>query len=154
MKDILFFVLTLSLIILSCSSVKRTNLSAIKQGITGRITEAAGNQMPMRGTEPQTPAGIRTTVFFYEPTNISQVGRIGESALYTVIRTKLVASAETDSTGRFSIELPVGSYSLFIKQGDQFYANLFDTNNNIALFRVEEGKVTEANLTVSLRASY
>jgi hypothetical protein len=154
MKHILFFLLSCSVTVLGCSSSKKVHSLMIKQGIKGVITEAVGNRMPMPGTTPSVPQGILTTVLVYEPTNIRQVSRSGSSPLYTAISTKLVASVDTDSTGAFTISLPAGSYSLFIKQGAQFYANLFDTNNNIALFTVEEGKVTEAKLTVSLRASY
>ncbi|MDB5209844.1 MAG: carboxypeptidase regulatory-like protein [Sediminibacterium sp.] len=126
----------------------------ITQGITGTITEATGNQMPMKDGPPPFARGILTTVLVYEPTNISQVSRAGTSPLYTAISTKQVASVDTDSTGAFKIELPAGSYSLFIRQGKQFYANLYDAKNNIALFTVEEGKLTRADLKVSLKASY
>lgn len=154
MKHNLFFLFLILLTILACSSVKKTNSSVITQGFTGRVTEITGNQMPMKGGPPVVPKGIATTVLIYEPTHISQVSRLGTSATYTAISTKLVASADTDSTGNFTIALPVGAYSVFVKQGDRFYANLFDTNNNIALFFVEEGKLTQVNLTVSSGASF
>ncbi len=124
------------------------------QGINGTITVASGNQMPMKGAEPKVPRGIQCTVLVYEPTNTSQVSRLPASPIYTAISTRLVASVDTDSTGRFAVSLPEGSYSLFIKQGNQFYANLFDMNNNIALFTVEKGKMTKANLAVSVKAAY
>jgi len=126
----------------------------ITQGINGTITEAIGNQMPMQNAPARIANGIRTTVLVYEPTNIRQVSRSGTAPLYTAISTKLVASVDTDSTGAFAVSLPAGSYSLFVKHGKELYANLFDTNNNIALFTVEEGKITKANLTVSLKASF
>ena len=126
----------------------------ITQGITGQITEATGNQMPMKDAPLPVGKGILTTVLIYEPTNTSQVSRIGTSPVYTAISTKLVASVDTDSTGAFTVNLPAGSYSLFVKQGKQFYANLFDVNNNIALFTVEEGKLTRADLKISSGASY
>jgi len=158
MKHNLFILFLFCLTILACSSAKKANSStmppAISQGFTGRITELRGNQMPMKGAEPSVPKGIATTILIYEPTNISQVRRMGTGATYTAIATKLVASVDTDSTGNFSIALPVGSYSVFIKQGSQFYANLFDSNNNIALFTVEEGKLTAVNLSVSSGASF
>ena len=154
MKYILFFLLTVSMTGLGCSSAKKNKSSVIKQGLTGLITEATGNQMPMKGAAPQVPRGILTNVFIYEPTNLTQVNRIGTSAIYTAINTHLVASVATDSTGAFSLALPVGSYSVFIQRGKQFYANLFDTNNNIALFTVEENKLTTVHLTVSSSASY
>lgn len=110
--------------------------------------------MPMKGALPSSGKPFITTVFIYEPTNLSQVQRTGSSPIYTAIRTKLVASVKTDSTGSFHIRLPVGSYSLFIKQGNGYYANLFDDGNNIALFNVAEGKITEANLVVNSGAFY
>ena len=154
MKHKLFILFLFSLTILACSSVKKANSSAVTQGLTGQITEVLGNQMPMKGGPPVIPKGIATTVLIYEPTNISQVRRMGTSPSYTAIQTKLVASVDTDSTGNFTIALPVGNYSVFVKQGTQFYANLFDANNNIALFTVEEGKLTQVKLSVSAKASF
>ena len=154
MKQILFFLLSFSLGIMACSSVKNVNSSVVKQGITGLITEVTGNQMPMKGAKPSVPKGILTTVYLFEPTNITQVNSVGNSSLYTAVNTKLVASVKTDSTGAFIIALPVGSYSIFVQQGKGYYANLFDTNNNIALFTVEEDKLTTVKLTISLKATY
>jgi hypothetical protein len=154
MKHILFFLFSASLLIMACSSVKKGNSSTVMQGITGFITETRGNQMPMKDAPPRSPGGILTTVFVYESTNLTQVSRIGTSPVYTAVNTKLVASVDTDSSGAFTVALPAGSYSLFVKQGKQLYANLFDTNNNIALFTVEEGKLTTARLSVNSRASF
>jgi hypothetical protein len=136
--------------------VKKQASTLIKEGISGIVTEVSGNQMPMKNAPRANSGsfGILTTVFIYEPTNISQVSRIANSTVYTAIHTKRVASVETDSTGRFTIALPPGTYSLFVKQGKDFFANLFDTNNNISLFTVENGKLTEAKLTVNSKATY
>ncbi len=139
---------------MACSSSKKAKAIALQQGISGQVTEFSGNQMPMKDAPPRTGKPLVTTVFVYEPTHISQVTRNGTAPVYTAISTKLVASAETDSSGSFKIALPIGSYSLFVKQGNTYYANLFDTGNNIALFTVEEGKMTIANLTVTTKATY
>jgi hypothetical protein len=154
MKHILFFVLTFSAAALACSSSKKARSSEITQGITGQITEATGNQMPMKDAPPRQPKGILTDVLVYEPTNLRQVARVGTSPVYTAIRTKLVASTTTDSSGHYTVALPVGSYSVFLKQGSGYYANLYDGNNNIAVFTVDSNKLTKANLTISLKASY
>lgn len=158
MKRILFFVLTIAPVILACSSSKKAASSVNEptgQGISGTVTELAGNQMPMRDAPAPQPRPVLTTVLVYEPTQLAQVMPVAPgSNVYTIIRTKQVASAETDSTGAFRVALPVGSYSLFVKHPNGFYANLFDTANRIALFRVEEGKLTQARLTISNRASF
>lgn len=154
MKRNLFFLFSILLISGACSSMKKAAGNDIKQGIQGTVTEQIGNQMPMKGAEPPVPRGVKTTVFIYEPTRLADVQQLGGSPIYTAIRTKWVASVETDSTGAFQVALPVGSYSLFVKQGNQFYANLFDSLNRIALFEVEEGKLTNAKLSVSSKATF
>ena len=154
MKQILFFLFSVSVIILACSSVKNVKSTPVKQGINGLVTEVTGNQMPGPDVRPTEPKGITTTVFVYEPTHISQVTRVGTSPVYTAINTKLVASVKTDSTGAFTIALPVGSYSLFVQQGKTLYANLFDTDNHIALFTVQEDKLTTVTLRVNSKAVF
>ncbi len=154
MKQFLFILFPVYLCFLSCSSAKKANSSEVLQGITGQVTELTGNQMPMKGAAPVAPKGIKTTVFVYEPTNITQVTRVGTSASYTAISTRLVASVMTDDSGAFTISLPAGSYSVFIGQGKQYYANLFDAANNIARFTVEAGKLTRINLSVNSSATY
>ena len=154
MKQILFSLFAIILINIACSSAKKANSVPEIQGIQGKVTEVTGNQMPMIGEPKPVPKGIKTTVLVYQPTNTNQVTQVGSSPLYTTISTNWVASVETDSTGAFTVALPVGSYSLFIKQGDQFYANLFDSNNNIALFTVEAEKLTVVKLQINNRATY
>jgi hypothetical protein len=153
MKHILFFTLSLVVIAFGCSSAKKAQTST-DQGLTGRITEVKGNQMPMKDAAPSAGKGVLTKVLIYEPTTISQTTRVGTSSFYTAIHTKQVASVDTDSTGAYTISLPEGSYSVFIQRDKQFYANLFDTGNRIAHFTVEKGKLTTANLVISAGASH
>lgn len=154
MKHILFIILAVCLTFGACSSAKKPKTPPIKEGITGTVRLATGNRMPMKDMEPALPKGMAATVLIYEPTHISQVTRVGTSPLYTAIHTKMIASVETDSTGSYKVALPPGTYSLFIKQGKNFFSNLFDVNNNICPFTVTAGKLTTANLTVNSNASY
>ena len=148
-----FAVLGFSLLLWACRSQKEAASSAeLRQGISGYVKERVGNQMP----SPDAPASegrpLRTTVFIYEATSLSQVERTGSSPFYSSVKTKLVKTTEADSSGYFSAELPAGRYSVFTKVDGQFYANSFDSQNNIALVTVVENKVTEVNITVSARA--
>lgn len=154
MRYILFIVTICCVVFLACSSAKKPKSSIPTQGITGRVTEASGNQMPMKGAPPANYKGILTTVCVYEPTNTRQVTQQGTAPLYTGISTKRVASATTDSLGNFTIDLPAGTYSVFVKLGEQYFANLFDTHNNISLVTVENGKLTKMDIVVNARAAY
>lgn len=154
MKHFLFNLLVTSSLIMGCSSVKNVKSTTIQQGIYGTVTEISGNRMPSPDAPGSAPKGLLTKVFVYETTSLNQVTRVGTSPIYTSVRTKLVSSVMTDSTGFYEITLPVGHYSLFVQLGKGFYANLFDNNNIIAPFSVEEGKVTKANLVVSDKATF
>ena len=154
MKAFFFVLFGLWILDTGCSSAKKANKTMVQQGITGRITKVTGNRMPMVGVTLPAPKGLLTMVYVYAPTAISQVTPPATTSLYTAIATKAVDSVRTDSSGYFTISLAPGSYSVFIRQGNAFYANLFDAKNNIALFTVEPGKLTRVNLTVSSGAFY
>lgn len=155
MRNILFILFFAFLTFSACSSAKKTQSAEIQQGISGEITEIKGNQMPKVGVPPATPKPVSTTVYVYEPTHISQVKPLETgSPIYTSINRKLVASVVSDSLGRYSVALPVGTYSVFVKKGDYFFANMFDTQNNIQLVTVDSGKIAPMNILINSGASY
>ena len=154
MKKIIFISFLICSFFFSCSPPRLLNSLPINQGISGLITQVSGNQMPMKGVPSPVPKGIVTTVYIYAPTNINQVTKSTNPTQFSFIKTQLLATVETDSTGFFSVQLNPGKYSVFIKQGDLFYANIFDASNNIALFTVEEGKLTKISLSVNSAATY
>ena len=127
---------------------------SVQEGITGFIYEESGNRMPMKGAGPQKPKGLSTTIYVYELTNLEQVSRVDVSPFYTAVRTRPVTTAHSDSTGAFSIRLAPGTYSLFVKIGGRFYANSFDSNNNIAPATVRKGQLSTVRLIVNPSAVY
>jgi hypothetical protein len=160
MKNIFFIFFGYCLINFGCSteksssSTEKSSNMKVKQGLSGYIKEIKGNQMPSPDIEPQEAKGVQTTLYIYEPTNISQVERIGNSAFYNAVRTKLFKSVDSDSLGYFITPLPAGTYSLFTKVDGKFYANSFDAQNNIAPAIVEENKLTKVNFVISAHATY
>lgn len=115
--------------------------------------ELKGNQMPRIGAPASEPTPYLTTVFFYEPTDITRVQQWNQGPLFTNIYTKLILAINTDSLGAFSAQLPVGTYSVFVQAGQNFFANSFDIHNNINLVSVEKGKLTKMNMVVNFAAS-
>ena len=153
MKNFLTF-LCLTVVIGSCCTSKNSPSNQYKQGITGFIKEITGNQMPAAGKPAIEAKPISTTVYVYEATNLSQVERMGTSPFYNSINTKFIKSVQSDEKGKFMVKLPVGNYSLFTKVDGKFYANQFDTKNNIALTVVEANKFSEVNIIISDKASF
>lgn len=117
-------------------------------GIEGSVYLIGGNRMPAPGVKRGPLQGIRSTVYIYGLTNISQVTRAAQSPYYSSIRTDLVRVANTDDTGYFKVLLPPGHYSVFTKKGNLFYASRMDDRNNIAPVEVLPGKLTKVECRV------
>jgi hypothetical protein len=125
-----------------------------KQGITGYVYRVSGNQMPSPGRKPGKPTGAKTTLYFFSLTNISQVKRLANSAFYLSVETKLVKMTDSDTSGYFHVDLPVGRYSIFTKKDTLFYANRFDSYNNISPVEVQSRKITNVEIRVDYDAAY
>lgn len=125
-----------------------------QQGIKGKVFKVSGNQMPSPDIPRSPQKGFKTTLYIYELTNLSQVVKQGQSAFYTVINSKFVTQVETKDDGTFNVSLPEGKYSLFVKKGELFYANMYDGEGNIAPVTVEKGKMTTADTKVDYDAVY
>lgn len=154
MKQFFAIALLLNLSVIACYPGRTSQSPGIKQGISGFVYLESGNRMPMKGAEPQKPRGLSTTIYVYEATTLGQVSRVGTSSYYTAIYSKPVTTVLSDSTGAFIVRLAPGIYSLFVKQGNRFYANAFDARNTIAPVTVEKGKLASAIITVNSSATY
>ncbi|MBF9255499.1 carboxypeptidase regulatory-like domain-containing protein [Pontibacter sp. 172403-2] len=126
----------------------------IEQGITGQVLWVSGNQMPSPDA-PQSSGkrGIQRTVYVYELTNSSQATTT-DGVFHTNIQTKLVTQVTTDAEGNFAVSLPPGKYSLFTKEENGLYANLFDGEMNIFPVEVQKGQVTNVEFVINYKASY
>ena len=162
MQQFLLIILLL-ITIVACSSGKTAKFhpgpvdevsQLVQEGISGWVYQESGNRMPMIGAEPQKPKGLSTTIYIYELTNLGQTSRVGITPFYKAIHTKPIATAHSDSTGAFTIRLAAGRYSLFVKQGGRFFANSFDSDNNIAPVTVVKGKLSPVKVMVNPDAVY
>ncbi|EJF11770.1 hypothetical protein [Pontibacter sp. BAB1700] len=126
----------------------------IKQGIRGQILWEAGNQMPSPDAPPSSGRkGVERTVYIYELTNSSQTTS-KDGVFHTAIKTNLIKQVKTDANGNFAISLEPGRYSLFTKEQDGLFANLFDGEMNIFPVEVKEGEVTTVEFLVNYDAFY
>lgn len=128
--------------------------SKITEGLSGKVYELTGNQMPSPDVKPAEPKGVKTTVYIYELTNLNQVIRKNNEPFYESIHTRLVTTVESDSAGKFETALAPGNYSLFVKRENLYYANEFDGNNNIQSVEILPGKMTTKDIRISYRASF
>ncbi|GGB14259.1 carboxypeptidase regulatory-like domain-containing protein [Puia dinghuensis] len=118
------------------------------QGIEGVARRPAGNHMPSPRYHPGLPAGVKATICVFGLTNDTQVIKAGAVGLYRSIQTRLIRQTDTDDSGRFRILLPPGTYSVFTRKGNLFYATRRDEKNNIAPVEVLPGKMTRVECSV------
>jgi len=137
-------------------------------GISGTVYRLSGNHMPAPNRRPPSSGdtgrtsgtrnsgapspGVKATICIFPLTSDSQVirptGAGTGSPYYKAVLTHLIRQVDTDDKGYFQVALPPGTYSVFTKNGDLFYATQRDEKNNIAPVKVLPGKITRIQCSV------
>lgn len=128
------------------------NKAVCGQGIKGKVVWVSGNQMPGPGRKATEATGIKREILIYEPTLMNEAVRNG--SLYSEIRTKIVTQTTSKEDGSFRIKLPPGEYSVFIRENEGYFANLFDGKGRINIIEVKRGQFSEVTIRVDYQAAY
>jgi hypothetical protein len=139
--------LTFLLLLIICSTV----LSQ-QQGICGKVVWLEGNQMPGPGAKPTKPAGIVREVYIYEAVTTQQCTE--ENGFYKNIKTPLVAKVKSRKDGSFKVKLKPGIYSVFVKEQEGLWANLFDGEGRINPITVSDKNWTTIVFEVNYKAAF
>lgn len=123
-----------------------------KQGIAGKVVWISGNQMPGPGKAHTPPKPIAREIYFYTPTAPNETKM--SNGLFSDIRTTLVAKITSKVDGTFSVKLPAGEYSVFTKETDGFFANIYDAKGRINVVKVSRRKFTKLTIQVNYQAAY
>ncbi|MFO7256568.1 MAG: carboxypeptidase-like regulatory domain-containing protein [Bacteroidota bacterium] len=123
-----------------------------RQGIRGQVFWLSGNQMPGPGRAVTPGLGIKREIHIYEVATRNQADQ--QEVFFSNIKTRHVATVVSDADGRFKVKLPPGRYSLFVKEPQGLFANLFSTSDEINPIVVEPRKFTWVSITVDYEAAY
>jgi hypothetical protein len=129
-------------------SLQVLGIPAQVQGIEGTARRPSGNHMPSPKVHPALPAGTKTIICVFSLTNASEAKKADDAGRFSAVHTRLIRQIDTDDSGRFRIELPPGTYSVFTRKGNVFYATRRDEKNNIAPVEVIPGKMTRVECSV------
>jgi len=154
MKTILYLIFCLLLATCVPKGIV-TKSEMIKQGITGKVIWVEGNQMPgMNKKNDNALQGkpVVREIHIYKLVNIRDTE--SENAFFSQVKGNLVKKVSSDKTGIFQAALPIGEYSIFIKEGEHLYANIFDGNNNVFPVVVNEDKITNIQIKIDYNAAY
>lgn len=154
MKEIFFLLAFLfaGFIIISCKPYKPEG-----QGITGTITWLEGNQMPMmtedgKPDSKQGPTAIQRMVRIYPLIKFSDLKM--EDGLFTAVAEKPISEVETSESGKYSVQLSPGRYSVFIVEENGLFANIFDGEGNVNPVTVKENEWTLLDVVVNYKAVF
>lgn len=125
--------------------------SPMEEGLKGRVLWVEGNQMPGPGRylSPGTP--VVREIHIFKPASPSQVK--GQGSLFSDVTSEFVEKVMSDENGYFEIALPPGKYSVFVKEGDNFFASRMD-NLHYNPVVIQKGAVSEMQITVNYKAYY
>jgi hypothetical protein len=128
----------------------------ISQGVWGNIWFWEGNHMP--STDKNYSTGeifpVERDAFIYEVTSIDDVVTIQNTSFYSKINTKLITTTTSDTDGFYEVALQPGSYSIFIKENDLFYANSYNDDGKLNLVTIEEDTVKKYQIDITYQASF
>ena len=123
-----------------------------KQGLRGQVFWVSGNQMPGPEALLSPNQGAVRDILIYELTTFNDVTQVGP--FFRDIKTKMVASIQSKPDGTFKIKLLPGSYSIFTREKNGLYANLFDEKNNINPVSVKNGQYAWKTITIDYEVAY
>lgn len=139
---------TFSLIFLLSSLVALSQ----KQGLKGQVFWVSGNQMPGPEAVLSPNQGASREILIYDLTSFADATQVGP--FFRDIKTRLVATVQSKPDGTFKVKLPPGRYSIFTKERNGLYANLFDGDNNINPVVIPPGKYAWKTITIDYEVAY
>ncbi|MFT5917075.1 MAG: hypothetical protein ACI81T_003589, partial [Bacteroidia bacterium] len=90
--------------------------------------------------------------YFCKPTKMNELENDG--TIFQGVEERMFRFVSSDKSGKFSVNLAAGKYSVFTKEKTGFFANSFDGEGNINLVEVKEGEMTELNIQINYAASF
>lgn len=155
----LFLTLFLGVAITTCAQKSRSTKNTkavVAQGICGTVVEKRGNHMPSPDSPRSNPGGtpVEREVLIFPLLNMNQIDA-GENGFINSVRdVKPVRTVKSATDGTFCVSLPVGQYSVVVREPKGLYANLSDSQNNIFPVRVEKGKKVQVTVEITHQAVY
>jgi len=126
--------------------------SAQKQGVQGQLFWVTGNQLPSSDRKHVERQGTAKEIVVYEVATPSDV--VLEDGFIKKVYTKFVARTFSKTNGSFKIKLDPGLYSVFVKEPNGLYANIFNSENQISPVKVEPKKYSWITISINYEAAY
>ena len=126
------------------------------QGVCGTVVEKRGNRMPSPDA-PRSNAGgtlVVREVLIFPLLNMSQVDAGDNGFINSVRNTKPIKTVKSGKDGKFCVSLPVGNYSVVVREPEGLYANLYDSQSNINPISVEKNRRSTTIVEITHQAVF
>lgn len=141
MKRLLFYLLF--------TTLYHTSM-AQRQGVKGQLFWVNGNLISESKKKHIPQQGVTREIFVYDLATPSDVEL--DDGYFSKVHTKLVARGFCRSDGSFKIKLEPGRYSIFVKEDQGLYANIFDNENHISPITVEPKKYSWITISINYKS--
>ena len=118
----------------------KTPAPEINQGLYGKVTLNSGNCMP--GAGGCKTSSVSRKIYIREPVIIKAI-----EITYLKEKTDLVKQIKSSGNGNYQVELPPGTYSVFIEDYSKEYCNSFGGQGEVCQVTVGDGMV-EYNINI------
>lgn len=95
---------------------------------------------------------VKRTIRIYPLLKISDMSL--EDGLFKSLAAKPITEIETDETGKYTVQLSPGRYSVFTVEEDGLFANIFDGEGNVQPVTVKEGEWTLLDIVINYKAVF
>lgn len=126
----------------------------ISQGIWGKVTFWEGDFMPV--IMPKSAGSITAVereIWIFSATRFDSVVSAG-GGFYRQILTQPVLRTRSNSLGFYQAALQPGKYSVFVQEGELFYANGTDSMGHIVSGVVTSNALTEVPVEITYKATF
>ena len=146
---IIICVIIVGLVIYSYSTTKEQT-PTINQGIYGKVTLYTGNCMPIAcsgldcffSKSSCKTSSVSRTIYIREPVTIEAM-----EIMYLKNKTTLVKTIESSNNGFYQIELPPGTYSIFVEDESKEYCTGFGGQGEVCQITIGN-EVREYNIII------
>ncbi len=128
--------------------------SVAMQGICGTVVVKQGNFMPSPDRPARTGQPVEREILIFPLLNMSQVEAGDNGFINSVREAKPVKLVKTGKDGKFCVSLPVGQYSVIVREPKGLYANLSDVHNNIFPVTVQKSRRSDVRVEISHQAVF
>jgi len=110
--------------------------------------------MPSPGASKASGLPVEREVLIFPLLNLNQVSAGENGFINAVGEAKPIKTVQSDKNGKFCVTVPVGRYSIVVREPKGLYANLFDAQNNIFPVTVQKNQQTTIKVEITHQAVF